>query len=159
MNFAKDREIFGTLYPVSAGRAEYVIEPPDGISHEHPDRSPDSIGNFASDDELSNGKMGVVLKRAPPDRLSMPWEAPIVKATLLDDRRRLVMPPELPAKSAVTVQQIDADTWIVKRHRPHREFVMVAIPVIQELPRDPEWEAVEARLTAHSNLKVAPFED
>jgi hypothetical protein len=34
-----------------------------------------------------------------------------VNATLLDDRRRLVMPPELPAKSAVTVQQINADTW------------------------------------------------
>jgi len=81
-------------------------------------------------------------------------EAPIVNATLLDDRRRLVMPPELPAKSAVTVQQIDADTWIVKRHRPQRDFVMV-----KELPHDPEWEAVETRLTAHSNRKVAPFEE
>lgn len=82
-----------------------------------------------------------------------------MNATLLDDRRRLVMPPELPAKSAVTVQQIDADTWIVKRHQPRRDFVMVAIPVIKELPRDPEWEAVEARLTAHSNRKVEPFEE
>ena len=86
-------------------------------------------------------------------------EAPIVNATLRDDRRRLFMPPELPAKSAVTVQQIDADTWIVKRHRPQRDFVMVAIPVIKELPHDPEWEAVETRLTAHSNRKVAPFEE
>jgi hypothetical protein len=47
----------------------------------------------------------------------------------------------------------------VKRHRPQRDFVMVAIPVIQELPRDPEWEAVEARLTAHGNRNVAPFEE
>lgn len=82
-----------------------------------------------------------------------------MNATLLDDRRRLVMPPELPAKSAVTVQQIDADTWIVKRHRPQRDFMMVAIPVIQELPRDPEWEAIEARRTAHTNRKVAPVEE
>ena len=82
-----------------------------------------------------------------------------MNATLLDDRRRLVMPRELPPKSAVTVQQIDADTWIVKRHRPQRNFVMVAIPVIKELPADPEWEAVEAKLTAHSNRKVAPVEE
>ena len=99
-------------------------------------------------------QMGLLL-----DTLIKAWEAPIVNATLLDDRRRLVMPPELPAKSAVTVQQIDADTWIVKRHRPQRDFVMVAIPVIPELPRDPEWEAIEARLNAHCNRKVAPFEE
>jgi len=36
---------------------------------------------------------------------------------------------------------------------------MVAIPVIPELPRDPEWEAIEARLNAHCNRKVAPFEE
>jgi hypothetical protein len=82
-----------------------------------------------------------------------------VNATLLDDRRRLVMPPELPAKSAVTVQRIDSDTWIVKRHRPQKNVIMVAIPIVKELPNDPEWEAVEARLTAHSNRKVAPFEE
>jgi hypothetical protein len=82
-----------------------------------------------------------------------------VNATLLDDRRRLVMPSELPPKSAVTVQRIDADTWIVKRHRPQRNVVMVAIPIIKELPSDPDWEAVEAKLTAHCNRKVAPFEE
>ena len=36
---------------------------------------------------------------------------------------------------------------------------MVAIPIVKELPNDPEWEAVEARLTAYSNRKVAPFEE
>lgn len=81
-----------------------------------------------------------------------------MNATLLDDRRRLVMPAELPPKSAVTVQRIDADTWIVKRHRPQRNVVMVAIPIIGEY-RDPDWEAVEAKLTAHCNRKVAPFEE
>jgi hypothetical protein len=93
------------------------------------------------------------------DTTTPAWEVSIVNATLLDDHRGLVMPPELPAQSAVTVQQIDADTWIVKSHRPTLEFVMVDIPLINELPRDPEWEAVEARLTAHSNRKVARFED
>ncbi len=87
------------------------------------------------------------------------WEAPTMNATLLDDRRRLVMPAELPAKSAVTVQQIDADTWIVRRHRPQKNVVMVAIPIIKKLPGDPEWEAVESRLTAQGNRKVAPVEE
>ena len=36
---------------------------------------------------------------------------------------------------------------------------MVAIPIIKELPSDPEWEAVEAKFTAHCNRKVAPFEE
>ena len=80
-------------------------------------------------------------------------------ATVIDDRRRLVMPPELPAKSAVTVQQIDADTWVVKRRRPQKSVVMVAIPVIKDLPRDPAWEAVEAKITRHCNRRVAPFEE
>jgi hypothetical protein len=87
------------------------------------------------------------------------WEAPTLNATLLDDRRRLVMPPELPPKSAVTVQRIDDDTWIVKRHRPQSNVLMVAIPIIKELPGDLEWEAVEAKLTAHCNRKVAPIEE
>lgn len=87
------------------------------------------------------------------------WKSPIVNATLLDDRRRLVMPRELPPKSAVTVQRIDADTWIVKRHRPQKNVIMVAIPIIKELPSDPEWEAVEAKLTAHCNRTVAPIDE
>ncbi len=93
------------------------------------------------------------------DTLNDVWESPIVNATLLDDRRRLVMPAELPPKSAVTVQRIDADTWVVRRHRPQKNVVMVAIPVIKELPSDPEWEPVEAKLTARSNRKIAPFEE
>jgi hypothetical protein len=83
----------------------------------------------------------------------------MVNATLLDDRRRLVMPPELPPKSAVTVERVDADTWIVKRLRPRRNVIMVAIPIVKELPSDPEWEAVETKLTAHCNRKVAPIEE
>ena len=48
---------------------------------------------------------------------------------------------------------------VMKRHRPQKNVIMVAIPIIKGLPNDPEWEAVEARLTAHSNRKVAPFEE
>ena len=60
-----------------------------------------------------------------------------MNARLLDGRRRLMMPRELAPNSAVTV----------------------VIPVIKDLPRDPEWETVEARLTVHCNRKVAPVEE
>ena len=36
-------------------------------------------------------------------------------ATVTDERRRLVMPQELPAGSAVTIQQVEADAWLVKK--------------------------------------------
>lgn len=88
------------------------------------------------------------------------WEATtVMTATLTDDRRRLVMPPGLPAKSPVTIQQIDEDTWIVKRQREQTNVVFLAIPVIEELPRDPEWEAIEGRMVEYNNRHLAPFEE
>jgi hypothetical protein len=56
------------------------------------------------------------------------------------------MPPELPARSAVTVQQLDEATWLVKRRFPARNYKMVAIPLIKELPVDPLWEETEEAL-------------
>ncbi|HXI72589.1 MAG TPA: hypothetical protein VNN22_19785 [Verrucomicrobiae bacterium] len=81
-----------------------------------------------------------------------------MNATVTDDRRRLVMPPELPARSAVTVQQIDEDTWIVKRHKPDKEFIVVLFPDVPHLPDDPEWEATERRIVEHNNKNLPPFE-
>ena len=80
-------------------------------------------------------------------------------ATLSDDRRRVVMPPELPAKSPVTIQQLDEDTFLVKRQRPAKNYVMIAVPVIKELKSDPAWEAVESRMASHHKRTVAPFEE
>jgi len=82
-----------------------------------------------------------------------------MNATLTDDRRRLVMPPELPARSAVTVQQIDEDTWLVKRQRADKKFIMVLFPDVPRLPDDPEWEKVEAAFTQHAIKNLAPFEE
>jgi hypothetical protein len=69
-----------------------------------------------------------------------------VKANVLDDKRRLVMPPELPARSAVTIQQLDEVTWLVKRRLPARNYKMVAIPLVNKLPDDPTWEKTELAL-------------
>ena len=56
------------------------------------------------------------------------------------------MPPECPAKSAVTIQQVDENTWIIKRQLPERRFKMVLIPVVEKLPEDPGCEETEAAL-------------
>jgi hypothetical protein len=81
-----------------------------------------------------------------------------MNATLIDDRRRLVMPPELPARSPVTVQQIDEDTWIVKRARPVKPLMVMLLPDVKKLPDDPEWEKTESAFVAASNQGLAPFE-
>lgn len=61
----------------------------------------------------------------------------------LDGKRRLIMPRQCPPNSAVTIQQVDADTWIVKRRRPSKGFKVVLIPEIHKLPNDPDWGSRE----------------
>jgi len=80
-------------------------------------------------------------------------------ALMTDDKRRLTMPKELPPKSAVTIQRVDQDTWLVKRQKPDSGFVVVALPCIEHLPNDPEWEAIERRMVAHNNRKLPRFEE
>lgn len=82
-----------------------------------------------------------------------------MNATLLDDRRRLVMPPELPAKSAVTVQRIDDETWLVKLARPTKARMVMLLPDVKHLPSDPEWEKVEQRLAEYGYKNLPPFEE
>jgi hypothetical protein len=43
----------------------------------------------------------------------------------------------------VILEQVDEQTWLLKRYRPDRKFKMVLIPVIDHLPEDPEWTKVE----------------
>ena len=82
-------------------------------------------------------------------------EFPKVNATLTDDRRRLVMPPELPPKTPVTVQQIDQDTWIVKRARPEKPDMVMLLPDVKNLPVDEEWLSTESRIVAHNKPRRA----
>ena len=82
-----------------------------------------------------------------------------MNATVTDSRRRLVMPPELPARSAVLVQQIDEDTWLVKRARPAKVHRVTLLPDIKKLPHDPEWQETESQMVAHHGKTIAPFEE
>ncbi len=75
------------------------------------------------------------------------WENTTMKLELesrqLDGKRRLIMPTGCPPNAAVTIQQVDEDTWLVKRHRPERRFKVVLIPTIDKLPHDSKWDKVE----------------
>jgi hypothetical protein len=82
-----------------------------------------------------------------------------VAARNLDSKRRLVMPASLPPHSAVTIQRIDADTWIIKRQQPDRGFKTVLIPVIDKLPDDSAWEKKELELAKRAIARTPPFEE
>jgi hypothetical protein len=82
-----------------------------------------------------------------------------MNATVLDDRRRLVMPPELPARSAVTVQQLDEDTFIVRRQRPRDHLMVVLEPDVKQLPEDPEMDALAEKATRASSKKLPKFDE
>ncbi len=64
------------------------------------------------------------------------------------------MPPECPAHSAVTIQKLDTDTWIIKRQVPDTGFKLVAVRVIDRLADDPAWEKTERALAAHASKNL-----
>jgi len=90
------------------------------------------------------------------------WDSPImsgeVKAANVDDRRRIVLPENFPAGSAVTYQPLDDDTLIVKRQHSAK-VIMVAFERITELPDDPAWEKTEAAFARHAFKETPPFEE
>ena len=87
------------------------------------------------------------------------WEYPIVKSATLDDRRRLVMPPECPPGSAVTIEELDEATWLIKRQLPAKDYKTVVIPVIDRLPDDPDWEKVEHAFTRRASKTISEPEE
>lgn len=73
-----------------------------------------------------------------------------MRSATVDDRRRLVMPYECPPGAAVTIRELDNNTWIVKRQLPSQDFKAVVFPVVDHLPNDPEWEKVEEAFARHA---------
>lgn len=78
---------------------------------------------------------------------------------MVDEKRRVVMPSGCPPHSAVTIQQIDRDTWVIRRQVTDTTMKMIAIPVIQKLPDDPEWEKVEAQIARSTSRNLPCFEE
>ena len=77
----------------------------------------------------------------------------------LDGKRRLIMPADCPPGSAVTIQEIDQDTWLVKRQRASKDFKVVLIPAVHKLPDDPSWDEVEMAFGRAAVRKLPPFEE
>ena len=69
------------------------------------------------------------------------------------------MRPVCPPTVRLEIQPVDADTWILRRHRPERAFKMVMIPVIERLPDDPQWEKLELRAAEYLAGKVPRFKE
>jgi hypothetical protein len=80
------------------------------------------------------------------------------KAANVDDRRRVVLPESCPPNSAVTIQELNQDTWIVKRCMAEKKFIFVAIEHIERLPDDPEWEKKEQDLAKRLSGRFPPPE-
>jgi hypothetical protein len=87
------------------------------------------------------------------------WDIPTMIAATTDEKRRLTMPRELPAKSPVTIQQLNDDAWLVTRQKPNTDLLVVPVPRIRELPADDEWERIERRMVKHNNRKLPRFEE
>lgn len=79
--------------------------------------------------------------------------------TRVDSRRRVVMPTTLPPDAVVTIQQLEADCWVVRRVRPNRKVRMISVPVVNDLPKDSKWERVETAFAEAANRGLAPFEE
>ena len=82
-----------------------------------------------------------------------------MEATVLDDRRRLVMPQVFKARDAVTVQVIDEETVLVKLAKPSRANMVILLPDVKQLPSDFEWDEIETKIVSHNLRKVTPFEE
>lgn len=72
-----------------------------------------------------------------------------MKASTVDDKRRIVMPSECPPGTRVTIEPLDDATWMVRRKGKRVRLKQVLIPVIDTLPPDPEWEKLESKIGHH----------
>jgi len=70
-------------------------------------------------------------------------------------KRRVIMPRTCPPNAAVTIQEVDQDTWIIRRHRAEKRVKVVLIDTIHKLPDDPEWQKVESAF-ARSAIRRLP---
>ncbi len=69
------------------------------------------------------------------------------------------MPSALPARSPVTIQQLDDDTFIVRRQRPSGQLLVVLEPDIKHLPDDPEMDVLAEKASRASLKKLPPFNE
>lgn len=69
------------------------------------------------------------------------------------------MPPECPPNSAVTIQQVDERTWIVRKTVAEKGVKMLLIPLIEDLPDDAEQDKREGALARAGARNLPPPEE
>jgi hypothetical protein len=79
-----------------------------------------------------------------------------MNATVIDDRRRVVLPPEFKPKSAVTVQLLDGETALIRLVKSAGYRMAMLLPDVKRLPDDPAWEKVEHKLAQSAVKKLPP---
>jgi hypothetical protein len=80
-------------------------------------------------------------------------------ARTVDDKRRVVMPEECPPNALVIIQQLDKDTWLVRRPKRDQKFKSITLPIVENLPNDPEWDKVELGLAKAASKRLPEPEE
>lgn len=78
-----------------------------------------------------------------------------IKAASVDDCRRIVLPESCPPGASVTIQELDEETWLVKR-RMSDKVVLVAFERVTSLPDDPDWEKTETTFAEAASKGLTP---
>ena len=68
------------------------------------------------------------------------------------------MPPECPPNSAVIIQQLDEETWLVKVAREEKKLKRVYIPLIKDLPGEAEFDRLEKAYAKGGSRNIPPPE-
>ena len=83
----------------------------------------------------------------------------MIKARHVDEKRRIILPPEIQPGSDVLIEKIDENSWLITRHRKQKKLKILHLPVLSRLPDDPEWDKVEHAFTrAGDDKKLSPPE-
>jgi hypothetical protein len=84
----------------------------------------------------------------------------MIEVATVDDQRRITLPAEFHTGSAVFIESLDADTLIVRSGQPNRkDQTIVSLPIVRQLPDDPEWDKVEEAFGRASAGRVPPPEE
>lgn len=83
----------------------------------------------------------------------------MVKTRQVDAKRRVILPEGFEPGCDVLMEQVDADTWLIRRYRQQRSVKILKIPVIRRLLDDPEWDSVERALTSAAQKTLSPPEE
>ena len=94
--------------------------------------------------------------KASVDKWDEKWDIRAMKAATIDDKRRIVLPKKCPPGGKITIEEVDALTWIVRLHPSGVRFKRVLIPVVEKLHSDKQKKRMEDALGRAAYAKLPP---